>query len=286
MLRSRLLGVRSAIGGSSKRFLQRSLRTLGYDVRRVGTLTETTPAWIPSTDAFPYTERMANRSYRPPRRPYELTQRDGDRRLRYLLYFLDLRGLRVLELGPRIGHHSVMLEKLGVRETVSIEGQRQNFEECLRTKARYGLDRTTFYLADIEELAAGNREPPFEGGFDLVFCAGLLYHLPEPAPALEWFRQQAGTLFLQTHYVEQAALDRYWPEQFSESTYRHRGHEYRVKIFREERGNPRSGLSAISLWAYEEDLLAMIERAGFAHVSVLGKDVHGGLPHITVLAES
>jgi hypothetical protein len=46
----------------------------------------------------------------------------------------------------------------------------------------------------------------------------------------------------------------------------------------------RSGLSERSVWLAERDLLELIRRAGFERVSVLGKDVHAGLPHITVLA--
>jgi hypothetical protein len=229
---------------------------------------------------------MANRAYRPPRVPYERMPRGGDVRVKYLLYFLDLRGLRVLELGPRDGHQSIMLEKLGVAEVVAVEGRPENLEHCLRTKERYGLDRTTFHLADVEALARGSVPPPFEGTFDLVYCTGVLYHLREPAPVLEWCRRQAPTLFLQTHYVEEGAADRYRRPDFRDTTYRHAGREYRAMVFEEEAGNLRAGLRASSIWLYERDLLAAIERAGFEHVSVLGKDVHASLPHITVLAEA
>jgi SAM-dependent methyltransferase len=212
--------------------------------------------------------------------------RGGDDRVKYLLYFLDLRDLRVLDLGPRDGHHTIMLEKMGAREIVSVEGRQQNYEECLRVKERFGLEKTTFYLGDVEELAAGRLAPPFSGTFDLVFCAGLLYHLTNPARALEWCRQQADELFLQTHYVEQAALDRYWPPHFADGVFTHRGDEYRVKFFREKPDNVRSGLRDQSVWLYESDLLALLRLAGFDSVSVLGKDVHAGLPHITILAEA
>ena len=238
------------------------------------------------TRDFRPSERMANRTYRPPRVEYERMPYFGDARAKYLLYFMDFRDLRVLELGPREGHHSIMLEKMGAREVVALEGRGENLQLCLRTKERYGLGRTSFHLADVEALAEGRSPPPFAGTFDLVFCAGLLYHLREPARVLEWCRRQAQTLFLQTHYIEQAASARYLPHSFHEATYRHRGHDYRAKIFEEEPGNPRTGLAQTSVWLYEPDLLALMKVAGFDHVSVLGKDVQWTLPHITILAES
>jgi hypothetical protein len=275
-----------SLGRLPKRLLKRGLRALGYELHRVGSLEHGTPSWVAVTRDYRHTERMANRGYRPPELGGRPMPAGGDVRVKYLLYFMDFRGLRVLELGPRDGHHSIMLEKMGAREVVSIEGRRENYEDCLRTKERYGLDRTTFYLADIEALAAGRAGPPFTGTFDVVFCTGLLYHLTDPGRTLDWCREQAGELFLQTHYVEEAAAERYWPPHFEDGMYSHRGHDYRVKLFREEPDNIRSGLSESSVWLYERDLLELIRRAGFARVSVLGKDVHAGLPHITVLAQA
>jgi hypothetical protein len=274
------------LGRFPKRLLKRGLRALGYELHRVGSLEPATPSWLPVTRTYRHTERMANRVYRPRELGGHPMPLGGDVRVKYLLYFMDFRGLRVLELGPRDGHHSIMLEKLGAREVVAIEGRRENFEDCLRTKERYGLERTTFYLADVEELAAGRSEPPFTGTFDVVFCAGLLYHLTDPGRTLDWCREQAGELFLQTHYVEEGAAERYWPAHFRDGVYSHRGHDYRVKLFREEPDNIRSGLSESSVWLGEPDLLELIRRAGFDRASVLGKDVHAGLPHITVLAEA
>jgi hypothetical protein len=268
-----------------KRIAKPVLRRLGYEVRRIGSLHASPPPWMEVTADFRHTERMANRAYRPPPVRYERMPRAGDVRVKYLLYFLDLRDLRVLELGPRDGHQSIMLEKLGAKEVVALEGRRENLEHCLRTKERYALDRTTFHLADVEALAEGQVASPFQGTFDLVYSAGLLYHLQKPAAVLEWCSRQAPTLFLQTHYVEEAAADRYEGPEFHEMTYRHGDHEYRAKAFEEEAGNLRAGLRATSIWLYERDLLTAIERAGFDTVSVLGKDVHASLPHITVLAE-
>jgi predicted RNA methylase len=269
-----------------KRVVGSALRALGYEVRRAGALEPPVPSWIPVTGDFQHTVRMANLAYRPPQLDGQPMPRGGDERLKYLLYFQDFRGLRVLELGPRDGHHTIMLEKMGAREIVSIEGRSENVEACLRAKERYGLDNTTFYLADIEALAAGKLDAPFQGRFDIVFCTGLLYHLTDPGRTLDWCRRQADELFLQTHYVEEAAPKRYWPEHFRDGVYRHREHDYRVKRFREDLGNVRSGLNEWSVWLNERDLITLIRRAGFERTSVLGKDVQAGLPHITIWAQA
>lgn len=225
---------------------------------------------------------MANRHWRPERLGYATHPRLGeDNKLKYLLYFLDVRGWRVLELGPWTGHHTVLLDKMGAREIVGIEGRQDNLRICNETRDRYQLP-ATFVLQDIEELAAGTTEPEFEPGFDLVFCLGLLYHLADPEPVLDWMRNMAPRLFLGTHYVETAATDHYKPPVFTDITYRGQP----AKGFR-ERGldDPLGGLRRSSTWLTEAQLLALLDDVGYCKVDVLGKDVESGHPHITILAE-
>ena len=101
--------------------------------------------------------------------------------------------------------------------------------------------------------------------------------MPEPAKALAWFRSQANTLFLGTQYPE--------PHEHSAATYTYNGKSYRVKEGAKVALRPVSGMSPVSLLPYEADLIAMIKDAGYSRISVLGKDLHNGSPHITILAE-
>jgi hypothetical protein len=199
-----------------------------------------------------------------------------------------VRDQRVLELGALNGIHSFILEKLGVSETISVEGREENLLECLKLKELYGLDRTTFVLHDIEKLYCMEQQPLFSGLFDLVYCCGLLYHLPEPARALRWFRSEAPTLFLSTHYVEGAELWRYCEPTFQfgrPSIYE--GREYTGAWYREAgRHDPLSGLSPLSFWPCETALVAMVRDAGYSRISVLGKDLQYNTPQITLLAEA
>ena len=265
--------------------IRKIARVLGYEIRKVDS------EW-PKPDSDPpqdevisgpwvyHVLQMANQHYRPPVLRYHRTTYGEDERLKYMMYFLDLRGLRVLELGPLEGHHSVIMEKMGVRENIAIEGRADNIRKCNRIKEKYGLEHTTFLQHDLERLYNSQETPQFRGPFDLVFCLGVLYHVPEPAKALAWFRSQAKALFLGTHYLE--------PNQRSDSdaTYQTNGKTYRVKEHREGGlRDPISGMSRASVMLYEDDLISLLREVGYSDISVLGKDLQNGFQHITILAE-
>jgi methyltransferase family protein len=268
-----------------KVFAKRLLRSLGYEIHKISRDPSTANTLPPEDEIIrgPWLSdvlQMANRSYKPKILRYYRGKFGDDQRIKYLANFLDLRGLRTLEIGPLEGYHSVLLEKMGVKENVAIESRNENLKKCRRIKEKYGLDHTIFLLHDVARLYNGEEQAQFDGPFDLVFCLGVLYHVPEPAKALTWFRSQAKRLFLGTHYAN--AEDR----RLDSLVYTHNGKNYRVKEFHESGlSDPLSGMSPISLWPYEKDLLAMIEDVGYSKISVLGKDLQNGHPHITIIAE-
>jgi SAM-dependent methyltransferase len=261
-----------------KKAIKWTLAQWGYELKRA------TP-WRPTTEGeWISAEQMANRAYRPSPLGYASPTLGDDTRFRYLLYFLDVRGQRVLELGPRRGHHTVMLDKLGAREIVGVEGRPANIAICEETKERYQLTSATYVCQNIERLAEGE-SPLFEPDFDLVFCLGLLYHLPDPAIAVRWMRSQAPVLFLGTHYVEPSARGHYKPPAFEGGSFTHNGRSYPAKLFQEwGETDPNGGLSSYSTWLYEPDLIELVREAGYSRVDVLGKDVQAGHPHLTILA--
>ena len=268
-----------------KAALKKVVRALGYEIRKIQPkpLEEDCDPIQDEVISGPWLSgvlQIANRHYDPPVLRYRRTTYGDDQRLKYMMYFLDLRGYRVLELGPFEGHLSVLLEKMGVRENIAIEARAENLRKCNRIKEKYGLEHTTFLQHDLERLYSGRETPQFRGPFDLVFCLGVLYHVPDPAKALAWFRSQASVLFLGTHYLE--------PNQRSDSdaTYQSNGKSYRVREHREGGlADPISGMSPVSVMLYEEDLLSLLHEVGYSRISVLGKDVQNDFPHITILAE-
>lgn len=151
-----------------KALIRRVARSAGYEIRKIQ------PCLSVDGDFEP-----ANRNYRPAVLQYRRNKFGDDQRLKYIVNFLDLRELRTLEPGPFGGHHSIVLEKMGVRENIAIESRTDNLQLCLRIKEKYGLDRTTFLLGNLEDFYNGTKQPPFTGRFDLVFCLGVLYHVPE-----------------------------------------------------------------------------------------------------------
>ena len=181
------------------------------------------------------------------------------------------------------------LQKMGAKESIAIEGNRENMKKCRRIKEKYGLARTTFYQANVEELYNNKIPAPFRGSFDLIFCLGFLYHLPEPQKAFEWFAKQSRAVFLGTHYVEKDAEDKY-RGNFVKGTITHHTDIYNGLWYKEydpsiRHGGTLDGMSPRSFWLYEIDLLNIAIRSGYNKVHVLGKDLVNGLPYIYILAE-
>ena len=281
-----------------KAVIRNLARRLGYEILNIRGMPEDRhPEWTslggpwPVDDAVPgewatNALEMVTHAHRPAQLAYHRRRIGEDTRIKYLAFFLDVRGVRILELGPYEGYWSILLEKMGVRENVAIEARPENFARCQRIKALHQLDHTSFVHQNIEDLYHGRVQPAYSGVFDLVFCLGLLYHLPEPAMALRWTRSQGPRLFLGTHYVEPMEVGRYLKENFHEAESRNGDHLYRGLEYREGGvKDPISGMSPTSFWPYEADLIAMIRDAGYTRVEVLGRDLVNRMPHITLIAE-
>jgi SAM-dependent methyltransferase len=263
-----------------KRLAQRLLGSVGLEVGRAQSwLDSPVNALRPGWEA---SELMANQHRRPEELSYSAPAAAEDKRLKYVAYFLDVRGWRVLELGPRTGHLSVLLDKMGAREIVGVEGRQENVDLCNRTRDLYGLP-ASYVRHDVERLASGEEQPSFAPNFDLVFSLGVLYHLADPAPVLAWGRTQAPRLFLGTHYYEPRAKGMYKRPAFTPTLYR--GEQ--AMGFRElGPADAHGGMSPSSIWLSEEQLVGLLHVAGYERVEVLGHDLAFGHPHLTILASA
>lgn len=119
--------------------------------------------------------------------PYYL--RLNQRRLEHLASLgLDLRDKRVLEVGAGIGDLTTFF--LDRRCTVhSTDARPEHVELIGQASADY--PRLSASVLDLEN------PPPFEGRpFDIVFCYGLLYHLANPARAIEYMADACAGLLL------------------------------------------------------------------------------------------
>jgi Flp pilus assembly protein TadD len=222
--------------------------------------------------------QMASQNFRPERLRYDRGTHDDDR-LKYILYFLDVRRKSVLELGPLEGHHTLILAKMGADPIIGLEARQENIDKC---NHMIGLHKLPALVEkrDIEEMVSLGLSVRQEG-FDLVFNCGFLYHTSNPAACLEWCRKQAPQLFLGTHYYDPGAP----PPGYRRGKIEHNGKIYEGLIGQEVNHYPTQAIGPNSFWAQEADLVTMLRAAGYTRIDVLGKELHNDRPHITIMAD-
>jgi SAM-dependent methyltransferase len=95
-------------------------------------------------------------------------------------------GMSVLEVGAGIGDHSHYFLDRGCRMTIT---------ETRESSLTYVRQR--YPSSDVRRLDMEHPPEQFTGApFDIVYCYGLLYHLSNPAQALEFFRANTGKMLL------------------------------------------------------------------------------------------
>lgn len=131
-------------------------------------------------------------------RPWHVKRRFR-RRLSILQIPKDLTGKTVLDIGAWDGYFSFEFERRGAKRVMAIDAdiwdsQSGRALECFKLAHRQFKSRVEYRRLDVHEIG-----PETLGTFDLVFCAGVLYHVRHPLIALEHIRSvTAGTLILET----------------------------------------------------------------------------------------
>jgi tRNA (mo5U34)-methyltransferase len=142
------------------------------------------------------------------------------RRLQLLQIPDDLRGKTVLDIGAWDGFFSFEFERRGAKRVLAVDSfawdhRPQGFPrglECFLLAREFFNSRVEYRRLDVLEL-----DPRVIGTFDLVFCAGVLYHLRHPLAALERIRSvTADCMILETHQLipavhEREPLIRFYP---------------------------------------------------------------------------
>lgn len=174
----------------------------------------------------------------------------------------------VLELGSLEGAHTFYLARHpGQRRVVAIEGRQYNVE-----KARFVQDLTTvtnicFLHGNLETMDLTSL-----GRFDAIFCAGLLYHLPEPWKLIRRLSEVSSNLFLRTHYATEANAN-HVANGFLGYRYREQGYH-----------DPCSGLSDDSFWPTLDALQHMLAINGFPEITVIEDYLHRNGAMVTLAA--
>lgn len=195
-------------------------------------------------------------------------------RIEELAKRFDIAGARVLELGCLEGMHSLILQKLGAREVIAIEGRQENFSKCLIVKNAYALDRCRFLFGDLNDIL-----PTVSGPFDLCLALGVIYHLDDPVKTIYQIAKMASRIFVWSHY----AIPEFPAGEISEIRYN--GCVYRGKHVTEDTDHYLSGLDKMSFWLLEEDLIKVVHDAGFNKIDIVAKEKHEHGPAITFLAQ-
>jgi tRNA (mo5U34)-methyltransferase len=139
-------------------------------------------------------------------------QRRFDRRLRLLKIPADLSGKTVLDIGAWDGFFSFEFERRGAKRVLAIDsyawsprpGGFPRGLECFLLAREFLGSKVEYQRLDLYDL-----DPAAVGTFDLVFCAGVLYHMRHPLLGLERIRSvTAGQLILETHQLIPAMHER------------------------------------------------------------------------------
>jgi SAM-dependent methyltransferase len=177
-------------------------------------------------------------------------------------------GRSVVDLGCLEGGFSLAFADRGAERVVGIEARSVSVERCRLAAVLRGETTVEFVEADIKE-ELGRREP-----FDVVFAAGILYHVADPAGLLRAIRASCTAVAVIDTHVADVAAPSHGCSSVTEVSLG--GRQYRGRMFPEY--DP--GVSAAeksdllwaawsdvdSFWPLEDDLVRMIGDAGFGSI--------------------
>lgn len=210
----------------------------------------------------------------------------ADGRLQAALERIDVRGARVLELGPLEGAHSHMLQAAGAASIVGIEACVLSYLKCLIVKDLLALDRVRFLFGDFMPYLADET-----GAFDLILASGVLYHQREPIECLRRIAMRADCVYLWTHYHDETTAATAIPRTAFRRVRPAPVDGFACDLFRLDYDaylpgmKYRGGVDDHTHWMRRDDLLACLAHFGLGSVEILGEQTeHPYGPNITLLA--
>lgn len=187
-----------------------------------------------------------------------------------------LAGKTVVDLGCLEGGFTLAFARLGAAEAIGIEARAVSYRRCELARRLLGFSNARFIHGDVKEELARSAQ-----GFDVVFAAGILYHVADPWTLLRAIADACrGVALIDTHVANAAAPSHACAAEvversFGKSTWRGRSfREYAAASDAQSREKMiwSAWSDAESFWPLEEDLVGMIRDAGFATVRKVAPD--------------
>jgi SAM-dependent methyltransferase len=190
-----------------------------------------------------------------------------------------LAGKSVVDLGCLEGGFTIAFARAGAVEAVGIEARTISHRRCEIARRFSRVRNARFVQGDVKEVLAGTAD-----GFDVVFAAGILYHVADPFGLLRAIAASCRDVALiDTHVAVAGAPSHGCSAELVERTLG--GHVWRGRTFGEYPVASDSGSKeellwaawsdAVSFWPVESDLVEMMRRAGFARVEKVEPDPSG-----------
>jgi len=182
-----------------------------------------------------------------------------------------LTGKKVVDLGCLEGGFTVAIARHGAERVVGIEAREISIRRCEVARKLLSLGNVEFVHGDIK-----NELVKHSGEFDVVFAAGILYHVADPWALLRLMHGACRDVALiDTHVANTGAAAHGCSQEVVHRSWA--GKTYRGRTFPEYPASvddvAREGMlwaahsDQASFWPFEEDLLGMIKDVGFSTIT-------------------
>jgi tRNA (mo5U34)-methyltransferase len=177
----------------------------------------------------------------------------------------------ILELGCAEGIHTVQLAKM-CKHVTALEVRPKNVICALIRLCLHEVSNAKVLVKDVREL-----DESF-GRFDILYHAGVLYHLDNPVEHLYKIANLADELLLDTHYcTDDTSLPR--------SDIHYNGKTYKAFLYQEFGwADVWSGVEPTSRWLHKDALLGLLNEVGYDDVDIAAEHLLNGCNRMTVLA--
>ena len=176
-----------------------------------------------------------------------------------------LRGKTIVDLGCLEGAFATEFARLGAL-SIGIEARKISIERCELVRQLTGLTNVRFIHADVKEEL-----PRWEKQIDVVFLAGLLYHVNDPYSLLKTVYHTAkNAIVIDTHIAHPDTSSHNCSEVITRT---YDGREYKGRLFGEyDPSWSREALEKllwaawsddVAFWPLELDLMRMLKQIGF-----------------------